>query len=222
MKKYTEKQLEDNYSNFVQYISDSFTGERRDKLLYMYGTDEGCLGLRALVAPASGKVHYHNAYPGGYIDHVMNVCRACQGMTLLFTKMGGAVDFTEEELMFSALNHDLGKLGDLVGDYYLPEDSEWHQKNQGSMFKINPDIQNMTVPDRAIFLLQHFGITITQKEYLGIKLADGMYDEASAHYLKSYRLGGELKTLLPKLLHWADHMATTVEYCDFLESKKLI
>ena len=222
MKKYTEKQLEENYSNFIQYISDSFEGERREKLLYMYGTDEGCLGLRALVAPASGKVHYHNAYSGGYIDHVMNVCRACQGMKLLFTKMGGDVDFTDEELMFSALNHDLGKLGDLKGDYYLPEESEWHMKNQGSMFKINPDIQNMTVPDRAIFLLQHFGITITQKEYLGIKLADGMYDDASAHYLKSYRLGGELKTLLPKILHWADHMATTVEYCDFLASKELI
>ena len=188
----------------------------------MYGTDEGCLGLKALVAPASGKIHYHNAYTGGYIDHVMNVCRSCQGMKLLFTKMGGKVDFTEEELMFSALNHDLGKLGDLTGDYYLPEESEWHMKNQGSMFKINPDIQNMTVPDRAIYLLQHFGIQITQKEYLGIKLSDGMYDEASAHYLKSYRLGGELKTLLPKILHWADHMATTVEYCDFLESKEII
>tara|TARA_A100001037_G_C15147063_1_gene636807 strand:- start:2309 stop:2977 length:669 start_codon:yes stop_codon:yes gene_type:complete len=222
MKNYTETQLEENYSNFIQYISDTYTGERREKLLHMYGTDAGCLGLRALVAPASGKVHYHNAYVGGYIDHVMNVCRSCQGMALLFTKMGGKVDFTEEELMFAALNHDLGKLGDLEGDYYLPEESDWHRKNQGSMFKINPDIQNMTVPDRAIFLLQHFGISITQKEYLGIKLADGMYDEASAHYLKSYRLGGELKTLLPKILHWADHMATTVEYCDFLESKELL
>lgn len=222
MKNYTEKQLEENYSNFIQYISDSYEGERRDKLLYMYGTDEGCLGLRALVAPASGKIHYHNAYSGGYIDHVMNVCRSCQGMALLFSKMGGKVDFTEEELMFAALNHDLGKLGDLEGDYYLPEESDWHRKNQGSTFKINPDIQNMTVPDRAIFLLQHFGIPITQKEYLGIKLADGMYDEASAHYLKSYRLGGELKTLLPKILHWADHMATTIEYCDFLESKELL
>ena len=222
MKKYTESQLEENYSNFIQFISDSFSGDRRKNLLYMSGTDEGCLGLKALVAPASGKIHYHNAYTGGYIDHVMNVCRSCQGMKLLFTKMGGKVDFTEEELMFSALNHDLGKLGDLTGDYYLPEESEWHMKNQGSMFKINPDIQNMTVPDRAIYLLQHFGIQINKKEYLGIKLADGMYDEASAHYLKSYRLGGELKTLLPKILHWADHMATTVEYCDFLESKEII
>jgi hypothetical protein len=222
MKNYTESELEENYKTFLNFISDTFDGERKDKLLYMYGTDEGCLGLRALVAPASGKVHYHNAYTGGYIDHVLNVCRTCQGMKLLFTKLGGEVDFTADELMFSALNHDLGKLGDLTGDYYLPEDSEWHQRNQGSMFKINPDIQNMTVPDRAIFLLQHFNVTITQKEYLGIKLADGMYDEASAHYLKSYRLGGELKTLLPKILHWADHMATTIEYCDFLKTKELI
>ena len=222
MKNYTESELEENYKTFLNFISDTFEGDRKDKLLYLYGTDEGCLGLRALVAPASGKIHYHNADTGGYIDHVLNVCRTCKGMNLLFNKLGGEVDFTEDELMFSALNHDLGKLGDLNGDYYLPEDSEWHQRNQGSMFKINPDIQHMTVPDRAIFLLQHFNIPITQKEFLGIKLTDGMYDEAAAAYLKTYRLGSELKTLLPKILHWADHMATTIEYCEFLKTKEFI
>tara|TARA_B100002019_G_scaffold110770_1_gene95286 strand:+ start:20848 stop:21513 length:666 start_codon:yes stop_codon:yes gene_type:complete len=219
---YTEKQLEENYQSFLNFIEETFEGERQKKLLHMYGTDDGCLGLKALVAPASGKVQYHNAFTGGYIDHVLNVTRTAKGMCLLFKKLGGEVDFEEEELMFAALNHDLGKLGDLTGDYYLPEESDWHRKNQGSMFKINPDIQSMTVPDRAFFLLNHFGITMTQKEFLGIKLADGMYDESNEFYLKSFRLGGELKTLLPKILHWADHMATTLEYTEFLKSKELL
>lgn len=219
---YTEQQLEQNYQTFLNFIEETFEGERQKNLLHMYGTDDGCLGLKALVAPASGKIQYHNAFAGGYIDHILNVARTAKGMCLLFKKLGGELDFTEEELMFSALNHDLGKLGDLVGDYYLPEESDWHRKNQGSMFKINPDIQSMTVPDRAFFLLQHFGVTMTQKEFLGIKLADGMYDESNEFYLKSFRLGGELKTLLPKILHWADHMATTLEYTEFLKDKELL
>lgn len=222
MKNYTEQQLENNYNDFISFISNTFDGERKEKLLHMYGTDDGCLGLRALVAPASGKVQYHNAYSGGYIDHVMNVCRTAKGMSLLFNKLGGDVDFTEDELLFCALNHDLGKLGDLDGEYYNIEESDWHRKNQGSMFKINPEIQSMTVTDRALFLLQHFDVKITQKEFLGIKLSDGMYDESNEFYLKSFRLGGELKTLLPKIVHWADHMATTLEYTDFLKTKDLM
>jgi hypothetical protein len=219
---YTESQLEQNYQTFLNFITETFEGDRQKKLLHMYGTDDGCLGLKALVAPASGKVQYHNAFSGGYIDHILNVTRTAKGMCLLFKKLGGELDFEEEELMFAALNHDLGKLGDLTGDYYLPEESDWHRKNQGSMFKINQDIQSMTVPDRAFFLLQHFGIPMTQKEFLGIKLADGMYDESNEFYLKSFRLGGELKTLLPKILHWADHMATTLEYTEFLKDKELM
>ena len=47
---YTEKQLEENYTAFLKFIEDNFEGERQEKMLHMYGTDEGCLGLRALVA----------------------------------------------------------------------------------------------------------------------------------------------------------------------------
>ena len=100
----------------------------------MYGTDDGCLGLRALIAPASGTIHYHNCYDGGYIDHVMNVCKAARGQKVLMQSMGARIDFTDDELLFSALNHDLGKLGSLEGEQYQPNDSEWHIKNQGKVY----------------------------------------------------------------------------------------
>ena len=38
--------------------------------------------------------------------------------------------FTQEELLFAAMHHDLGKLGDGTKPYYLPQDSEWHRKNK--------------------------------------------------------------------------------------------
>ena len=37
----------------------------------------------------------------------------------------------------------------------------------------------MTVTDRAVWLLNHFGIELTQIEYLALRLTDGMYEEAN-------------------------------------------
>jgi hypothetical protein len=211
MKNYTESELEENYKAFLKFIEDTFEGERQEKLLYMYGTDDGCLGLRALIAPASGTIHYHNCYDGGYIDHVMNVCKAAMGQKVLLQSLGARIDFTDDELMFSALNHDLGKLGSLDGEQYQRNDSEWHVKNQGKVYKMNTDLHWMGVTDRSLFLLQHFEIKYNQKECLAIKLSDGMYDDANIDYLKSFNPGNGLKTELPRVVHWADHMSCVLE-----------
>jgi hypothetical protein len=47
----------------------------------MYSEEE--FGRELVVAPASGKLHFHSAYIGGYIDHVMNVCRNAFGIKKL-------------------------------------------------------------------------------------------------------------------------------------------
>ena len=70
----------------------------------------------------------------------------------------------------------------------------------------------MKVPDRALWLLQHFSVKVTDKEYLGIKLTDGLYDEANTAYLKSYNPDFRLKTNMCYILHQADMMATHIEF----------
>jgi len=72
-------------------------------------------------------------------------------------------NYSVEELMFAALNHDLGKVGDLENDTYVPNESEWHVKNQGKFYVNNPDLQFMTPPDRGIWILNQFGINITRE-----------------------------------------------------------
>jgi len=181
MKLYTTDELVDNYTEFLELIKKNFTGERLEKLEHMYSQEE--LGNRLIVAPASGKNFYHSAYPGGYMDHVTNVSKAIQGVKILFEKMGGTIDFTDEEMMFTALHHDLGKLGDEKHEYFIPEDSDWHREKLGSRFKHNPRLQFMDVPDRSLYLLQHYGIQVSQQEWLSIKLHDGPYDDAARAYL---------------------------------------
>ena len=211
MRNYTEKQLKENYDKFITFVKKAFASqpERLEKLLHMYSEEE--LGMELTVAPASGKLYFHSAYIGGYIDHVMNVCKNAIGQMTQFKNNGGTIDFEVEELLFAALHHDLGKLGDGVHPYYIPQESEWHRKNQGSIFTQNGELHYMDVTHRALWLLQKYGIQITQKEMLGLMLADGLYNEASKKYFISYTEEFSLKTELPYLIHWADHMSCRIE-----------
>ena len=209
MKNYTAEQLQANYDKFIEALKKVFNGDRLEKLLHMYSESE--LGTELAIAPASGKEHYHSAYVGGYVDHVMNVARNAYKMKKLYEEGGVKVDFTDEELFFAAFHHDLGKLGTKGNPHYVPELSDWHQKNQGSMFKINGENHYMDVTHRALWLLNQYGITYTEKEMLGIMLADGLYNEATHPYLIARSPEYGLKTDLPYVLHWADHMSCRQE-----------
>jgi hypothetical protein len=110
------------------------------------------------------------------------------------------------------MHHDLGKVGDLDEDYYIPQDSEWHRKNQGSIFKHNPKLQYMSVTDRSLFLLQHFEIPMSEWEYIGLRLTDGMYEDANKTYYMNYNPDWSLRSNIAYILHQADMMATHIEY----------
>ena len=101
---------------------------------------------------------------------------------------------------------------------YRPNPSDWHRKNQGKIYEINPDIPFMSVPDRSLLLLQEFGIKFSQNEMMGIKLHDGMYDDANKPYFVAFRPESRLRINLPIVLHHADHMASQIEYERWKES----
>tara|TARA_Y100000004_G_scaffold90123_1_gene101077 strand:+ start:819 stop:1475 length:657 start_codon:yes stop_codon:yes gene_type:complete len=209
MVKYTEKQLEENYNKFLEAIKKSFTGERLEKLLHMYSMDE--LGANLMLSPASGNKFYHNSYEGGYIDHVINVSRNAIRMMRLYKEAGGIVDFEQEELLFAAFHHDLGKLGTKGNLHYVTNDSEWHIKNRGDNYKRNEDVPFMSITDRTFFTLNQYGIKYNETEYFGIKLTDGIFDDDNIKYYKTYDKSKYLKTNIQFILHWADWMSTTIE-----------
>jgi len=209
MKKYTDEELEKNYNKFISVVKKYITGDRLEKVLHMYSLDE--LGPNLMLAPASGNKNFHNAYEGGYIDHIFNVCRNAIRMKQTFVDAGAEIDFTDEELLFSALHHDLGKLGTQGKLHYIPNDSDWHIKNRGEYYKRNTENSYMTLTDRTFFLLNHYGIQYNEKEYFGIKLTDGMYDEDNQKYLKTYQDIDTIKTPMYHILHFADCMSSFIE-----------
>lgn len=207
----TDVQIQDNYDYFINFLKEKFTGDRLAGLLEMYKEEN--LGLQLAIAPASGKVHLHYAHTGGYIQHVMNVEKASRGAVKLFEAISGVpVDFTDEERIFAALHHDLGKLGDETGPYYVPQTEKWAMEKKGERFKHNTENQFWEVTDRALYNLQRFGIKCTWKETLGMKLADGLYNDSAAFYLKGYNPDQKLRTMLPFIIHTGDYMSFQAEY----------
>ena len=82
--KLSAEQIVQNWEDLLKVINNNFTGERKEKLLAMY-TD---LEDRMSVQPASSFDHYHNAFDGGYVDHVLRVIKCADEVHALWTKMG--------------------------------------------------------------------------------------------------------------------------------------
>ena len=208
MKKLSAEQIQNNWTKLLDTIHGFIDDDRRENLLKMYKD----LEERMMFAPASAKGHFHNAMPGGYVEHILHIIQFSLQLKEVWTNNGAEINFTDEELVFAAMHHDLGKVGDLEHDYYIPQTSEWHRINQGAIYTHNPELQYMKVPDRGLWLLQHYGVKVTDKEYLGIKLTDGLYDDANSAYLKGYNPDFSLRTNMCYILHQADMMATHIEF----------
>ena len=209
MKQLTEQQITQNWTDLRTIVNNTFEGVRLEKLNKMYDYFED----RMVVAPASGRAHFHNAMVGGYVEHILHVVNNAQELRDLWEKNGATINFTNEELVFAALHHDLGKVGDLEGnDYYIVQDNDWRVKNMGEIYTHNTDISTyMTVTDRSLFILQHYGIEMSEWEYLGLMLTDGLYEDANEKYLKGYNPAWKLKSNIAYILHQADMMATHTE-----------
>jgi len=197
----------DQFEKLIEIAKNAFSEERFKKIEEMYEQ----FAERILIAPASGKVHYHNCYPGGYLDHVHNVIVGTVTVARAMKAMGVQMDFTREEAIFAAMHHDLGKLGDVEQPYYIEQTSDWH-RNRGELYTHNPELQYMSVTDRALYLLQSFGIETTAKEWKAIKVSDGLYDKANKAYFISYQYPPQpFHTNLHYVIHFADHISTIGE-----------
>lgn len=202
------EQIQANLEKFYAIIEKYISEPRATKLLALYQSQEDLLAF----APASSKASFHNSFTGGYVDHVNRVVEAALKVAGLWEEMGGSIDFTHEELVFSAINHDLGKLGIGGVPRYIPNDSEWHIKNQGANYKPNVELQFMPVQDNSLFILQKEGIQLTMNEFIAIKIHDGLYDEGNKPYLISGQNESKLRTSLALILHQADMMASRIEW----------
>ena len=189
----TAEQIEENFNRYRALCEK--LGDRTEFALALV---DG-LGERLAICPASAKVSFHNAFPGGLVEHsirvLMNANNLCKGFGWKFPK---------DSLIIGTLFHDLGKVGNHEHDYYIPQTDSWKKEKYGEVYSYNSDLPYMTVPHRGVFLCQHYGLKLSHDEMLAILLNDGQYaSENAAYKLKEPHLAD--------VVHMADLIATKQE-----------
>jgi hypothetical protein len=216
--KLSADQISANWDTFMSNIDTYISEPRRSKLKEFYIKYQE----RIMMMPASNKKEYHSAFPGGYIDHVNRVVLGARKFHSLWTEMGcDTSTYTMEELIFSAINHDLGKMGDDENEAYIPQTDAWRKDKLGEDYTFNTKLAFASVPDRSLFLLMSNDIKYTFNEMVAIQTHDGLYDEGNKKYLMGYMPELKPRTALPYILHQADMMAARIEWeTDYLPKFK--
>ena len=203
------EEIQSNWDKMLGYINTYISDPRKEKVIEFYNK----FSDRIVMMPASHKKEYHNAFPGGYVDHVNRVIEASLKLYDVWCEFEmDRSTFTVEELVFSALNHDLGKIGDSEHESYIPQTDKWRQDKLGENYMHNKKIAFASVPDRGLFLLQEHDVKYTFNEMVAIQTHDGLYDPANEKYLKSFMPETKPRTSLPFIIHQADMMAARIEF----------
>jgi hypothetical protein len=204
----TAEQISENWDKLMSRIDAYISEPRRTKLKQFYEK----YAERIMLMPASHKKEYHNAFPGGYVEHVNRVIDAAISINSVWTNFGVDQNYTIEELVFSAMNHDLGKMGDEENESYIHQTDQWRKDKLGEDYTFNNKLEFMSVPDRGLFLLKEHGVDYTKNEWLAIRLHDGLYDDANKPYLMSWAPETKVRTSLVHIVHQADFLAARVEF----------
>lgn len=203
------QEIQNNWIDLEETIKVFIEEPRRSQLLDFYHKYQE----RIIMMPAAHKKEYHNAFPGGYVDHVLRVVDCSLKLHNVWEEMGTDTStYTKEELVFSALNHDLGKMGDDQYEAYIPQTDQWRKDKLGEDYMFNTKLAFASVPDRSLFLLMSHGIQYSFNEMIAIQTHDGLYDEGNKKYLMTYMPEQKPRTALPLILHQADMMAARIEF----------
>jgi len=157
------------------------------------------VGERFFSAPASGRLMYHNCCVGGLLEHSIRVHTIFSDLCEKYHEVE-----SKDDIIIAALFHDIGKIGTLDQDYYVPKNSKWHEENMGLYYESNPKLRFMPHAQRSLQLLGQYEFNLVNDVYTGILIHDGQYvDENKPYKMKEGKF--------PLLLHMADRLACEIE-----------
>ena len=204
------EQIKDNWDKLMSTIDEYFEDEQLKNIINLFNHFEE----RIIEAPASGRPNYHNCFMGGWLDHTLRVIETSLKMREHFIELGVEVTATENDVVLAAMFHDLGKLGDLNDPYYKYQTDEWRRNKLQEWYTYNPDMENMSVTDRSLWLLQHFNIKVSTEVWKAIKLSDGMFDKGNEDL---YRRSTDSRNILHYIVHFGDWMSTVAEKQHYIQ-----
>jgi hypothetical protein len=157
----------ETYDNLLRRLSDHNINKVLDDL-----------GERLVMCPASTRTDQYGCTPGGLIEHALKVTS-----TMRTLNSSLEMNLSTASILKVGLLHELGKVGDLSRRYFIEQDSSWHREKLGQFYKYNEDLNKMSVSHRTLWLLQHYGVTLDNDEWLAVQLASGFHFEENRFYV---------------------------------------
>lgn len=132
------------------------------------------IGERLAVAPR-GLTDQSGGQPGALIDFSITTASAVKKISSSF-----GVDI--KSAVKVALLHEIGKVGCVHQDLFLPQDSDWHREKLGQNYKYNSDARKMSVAHRTLALLSQYKISLTADEFIALQTSQGLHLEENRFY----------------------------------------
>lgn len=192
----SENEIVENFEKYKKILLK--VSDRRDQIQAFLEKYED----RIATAPGSDRNNRHAGQPGGFVKRSLLTLTTARDLC----KIGAFADknLSLESVIVVSLLHDIGRIGDDVGDYYLPQTSSWHAE-RGILYTYNPNIRRMTHPHRGLYLLQREGIALEQDEWIAIATQSGSGEE------NKFYTG--LDIALASLLQSAVRIVSMQDYC---------
>lgn len=149
-------------------------------------------------APASTR--FHGSYPGGLLDHSMNVYKALNQLIYAFIREN---TWDNETISIVSLLHDLTKVGFYSREYKnVKEDGRWISKE----VYVVKDTFPCGHGEKSVIMIQRY-MQLTDEEVLAIRCHMGAFDESVKGGARFMTQAFE-QSKLAVLVHLADMIAT--------------
>ncbi len=152
-----ERELTDLWTSYTKLIDRINRGEGLQQMM-----EE--LGERLLMCPAEPRNDSPGCEPGGLVHQAITIAKGMKRINDTF-EMGAST----ESILIVGLLHEIGKVGNLDEPYFVPEEESWRREKLGAFYKPNERLGRMTIPERSLFLLNHYGVKLTEEEFMAIR-----------------------------------------------------
>lgn len=151
---------------------------------------------RALFAVVQGSTHNHQAWPGGYLDHVVEIMNIA---VVLYARLGALrpLPFSESDLLLVVFLHDVEK--------------PWKYELAGGQLRHRAELTGKEAHQRfRMAKLAEYGIALTAEHENGLRYAEGELGD----YSNQRRVMGPLAALahmcdVASARLWFDHPAVS-------------
>lgn len=121
------------------------------------------LGERLAIAPANARNTDKGSETGGLIKNTLEILKLSRMIDAATGKQ-----CNPKTLYKIVILHNIGTIGTVENDLYLPQDSNWHLEKLGMIYKVNPKLVGQDKIDLTFIMLANYGVKLELEEFQAI------------------------------------------------------